>query len=61
MSVRVVNENHQTPVRVTRNILAAAPWGEAPTPVLPLWYRERYSELPLPKVVQKANPRVKTC
>ena len=55
-----MNENHQTPVRDTRNILAVAPWGEAPTPVLPLWYRERYSELPLPKIVQKANPRVRT-
>ena len=55
-----MNENHQTPVRDTRNILAVAPWGEAPTPLLPLWYRERYASLPLPKIVQRVNPRIKT-
>ena len=55
-----MNENHQTLVRDTRNILAVAPWGEAPTPLLPLWYRERHAGLHLPKIVQKANPGIRT-
>ena len=55
-----MNENHQAPVRDTRNTWVAAPWGEAPTPLLPLWYRESHAGLPLPKIVQKANPGIRT-
>ncbi len=55
-----MNENNQTPVRDTRNTWVAAPWGEAPTPVLPLWYRERHAGLPLPRIVQKAGPGIRT-
>lgn len=54
-----MNYSNQTPVRDTRNTWVAATWREASTTVLPLWYRERCASLPLPKVVQEANLRIK--
>ena len=55
-----MNESNQMPVGDTRDAFDGAPWGLAPTPVLPLWYREHHSDLPLPKVVRNANSRIKT-
>lgn len=55
-----MNESSQMPVWDTRDVFDVAPWGVAPTPVLPLWYREHHSDLSLPKIVQNANPRIKT-
>ena len=37
-----------------------APWGKPPTPLLPRWYRETLSELPLPDEVRRANSAVAT-
>ena len=37
-----------------------APWGKPPTPLLPRWYRETLSELPLPDEVRRANSAVTT-
>lgn len=57
MSIRIMNDTNQTPVRDAQNILATVPFGEALTPVLPLWYWERYASLPLARIVRKANLR----
>ena len=42
------------------NVVQLAPWGSPPTPLLPRWYRETLSELPLPDEVRKANSAVAT-
>ena len=37
-----------------------APWGEAPTPLLPRWYRENLASVLLPRDLRDLNPRVAT-
>lgn len=37
-----------------------APWGVAPTVVLPRWYVKNLADRPLPVAVQKMNPRART-
>lgn len=61
MSILIMNEGNQTSVQEThvwdnRYILVVTPWVEAITSVLTLLHREVYASLPLPKIVQKANP-----
>lgn len=47
------------PVRL-RNVAQIAPWGSPPTPLLPSWYRQNLPNFPLPRSIQKINPKTKT-
>lgn len=38
----------------------AAPWGEAPTPLLPRWYRANLASILVPRDLSRLNPRVAT-
>ena len=40
--------------------LALAPWGSPPTPLLPKWYTEEFSRLPVPDAIRTLNPSVQT-
>jgi len=37
-----------------------APWGTAPTPILPRYYIETYPDVPLPSYFQSLNPEIST-
>ena len=40
--------------------LDLAPWGSPPTPLLPRWYREEFSDLLLPRKIKRVNPSLET-